>query len=64
MASDCDPSVRGDALAGVLLGEAAAASAAGLVEINLKDGGGEDIMRRAQAAHRRAADARATVDLS
>ena len=61
VASACDPSVRGDALAGVVLAEAAARAALALVEINLTDAGGDDILRRAQAAHRRAADARASV---
>lgn len=65
VASDCDPSVRGDALAGVLLGEAAAASASGLVEINLKGGGGgarDELLERARTASRRAAGARAGAD--
>ena len=53
----CNPAVRGDALTGVLIAEAAAAAAAGLVEINLAGGGGPDLAR-ARDARRRAQEAR------
>ena len=51
--------VRGDALAGVVLAEAAATAAARLVEINLAEGGADDLLERARAAGERAAEARA-----
>jgi methenyltetrahydrofolate cyclohydrolase len=52
-----DPAVRGDALAGVLIAEAASAAAASLVEINLA--GREDAdLARARDARRRANEAR------
>jgi formiminotetrahydrofolate cyclodeaminase len=53
------PSVRGDALAGCLLAEAAAAAAATLVEINLEDRREHPLRRRAREARRRAGEARA-----
>jgi formiminotetrahydrofolate cyclodeaminase len=53
----CNPALRGDALAGVLIGEAAAAAAASLVEINLAGSGGPDLAR-AREARRRAQEAR------
>jgi formiminotetrahydrofolate cyclodeaminase len=53
----CNPAVRGDALTGVLIAEAAAAAATGLVEINLAGGGGPDLAR-ARDARRRAQEAR------
>jgi formiminotetrahydrofolate cyclodeaminase len=49
--------VRGDALAGVLVAEAAATAAAALVEINLAGNGGADLAR-ARDARRRAQEAR------
>jgi formiminotetrahydrofolate cyclodeaminase len=63
VAAGCDPSVRGDALAGVLLAEAAAATALALVGVNA-DGagaGGAELLARARAAHERAAASRAAV---
>jgi methenyltetrahydrofolate cyclohydrolase len=51
--------VRGDALAGVVLGEAAATASARLVEINLAERGANDLLDRARAARERAAEARA-----
>ena len=53
------PSVRGDALAGCVLAEAAAASAATLVEINLEGRPGAPLLERAREARRRAGEARA-----
>jgi methenyltetrahydrofolate cyclohydrolase len=52
-----DPAVRGDALAGVLIAEAAAAAAASLVEINLAGRDDADLAR-ARDARRRANEAR------
>jgi formiminotetrahydrofolate cyclodeaminase len=55
----CNPAVRGDALAGVLIAEAATAAAASLVEVNLARGDGPDLARvRARDARRRAQEAR------
>ena len=51
------PAVRGDALAGVLIAEAAAVAAASLVEINLAGRDGADLAR-ARDARRRAHEAR------
>jgi formiminotetrahydrofolate cyclodeaminase len=53
----CNPAIRGDALAGVLIAEAAATAATGLVEINLAHPGGPDLAR-ARDARRRAQEAR------
>jgi methenyltetrahydrofolate cyclohydrolase len=53
----CHPAVRGDALAGVLIAEAATAAAASLVEINLAGADGPDLAR-AREARRRAQAAR------
>jgi formiminotetrahydrofolate cyclodeaminase len=53
----CNPAIRGDALAGVLIAEAAATAATGLVEINLARPGGPDLAR-ARDARRRAQEAR------
>jgi formiminotetrahydrofolate cyclodeaminase len=53
------PSVRGDALTGAVLAEAAAAAAASLVEINLAGRAGEALLDRAREARRRAGEARA-----
>jgi formiminotetrahydrofolate cyclodeaminase len=52
------PSVRGDALTGTLLAEAAAAAAATLVEINLAGHPDGDLLESARAARAGAADAR------
>jgi methenyltetrahydrofolate cyclohydrolase len=54
-----NPRVRGDAVTGVLLAEAAAAAAAALVEINLEGLGEEDRLAGARDARRRAGEARA-----
>ena len=54
-----NPRVRGDAVTGVVLAEAAAAAAAGLVEINLEGLGEEDRVAGARDARRRAGEARA-----
>ena len=51
------PAIRGDALTGVLVAEAAAVAAAALVEINLGGGDGADLAR-ARDARRRAQEAR------
>jgi formiminotetrahydrofolate cyclodeaminase len=59
LAAAANPTLRGDALAGVLLAEAAAAAAAALVEINLEGHPREDMLARAQSAGGRAAAARA-----
>jgi methenyltetrahydrofolate cyclohydrolase len=53
------PSVRGDALTGAVLAEAAGAAAATLVEINLSQRAGDAAVDRARAARRRAGEARA-----
>jgi formiminotetrahydrofolate cyclodeaminase len=52
-----NPAVRGDALAGVVISEAAAVAAASLVEINLAGRDGPDLAR-AREARRRAQEAR------
>jgi formiminotetrahydrofolate cyclodeaminase len=52
-----NPAVRGDALAGVLVAEAATAAAASLVEINLAGRDDADLAR-ARDARRRAQEAR------
>jgi formiminotetrahydrofolate cyclodeaminase len=59
LAAAANPTLRGDALAGVLLAEAAATAAAALVEINLEGHAREDMLARARAAGGRAAAARA-----
>lgn len=56
-----NPQVRGDAVTGVLLAEAAAAAAAALVEINLEGLGEEDRLAGARDARQRAGEARAAV---
>jgi formiminotetrahydrofolate cyclodeaminase len=53
----CNPAVRGDALAGVLIAEAATAAAASLVEVNLAGVDGPDLAR-VREARRRAQEAR------
>jgi formiminotetrahydrofolate cyclodeaminase len=50
--------VRGDALAGVVLAEAASTAAVRLVEINLADSGPNELVERARAARERAAQTR------
>ncbi len=60
LAAAANPTLRGDALAGVLIAESAAAAAAALVEINLKGHPREDMVARARDASGRAAAARAT----
>ena len=57
VATSASPSVRGDALAGVVLAEAAASAAFRLVEINVGSG---PVFKRARQAELRAVDARAT----
>jgi methenyltetrahydrofolate cyclohydrolase len=59
VAQTSSAAVRGDALAGVVLAEAAATAAARLVEINLAEGGAKDLLERARAARERAVGARA-----
>jgi methenyltetrahydrofolate cyclohydrolase len=56
------PSVRGDALTGLLLAEAAAAAAATLVEINLERQPAAPELEHARAARARAARARAEAE--
>ena len=56
---DAGPAVRGDALAGCVLAEAAAAAAATLVEINLEGRPEHPLIARAREARRRAGAARA-----
>jgi formiminotetrahydrofolate cyclodeaminase len=55
--ASCHPAVRGDALAGVLIAEAATAAAASLVEVNLAGSEGPDLAR-VRDARRRAQGAR------
>jgi methenyltetrahydrofolate cyclohydrolase len=57
VAAASTPAVRGDALTGVTLAEAAASAAARLVAINLGSG---ELVERAQRAERRALKARAS----
>jgi methenyltetrahydrofolate cyclohydrolase len=59
VAQGSNAAVRGDALAGVVLAEAATTAAVRLVEINLVDAGADDLIERARAARGRAAEARA-----
>lgn len=58
VAAASSPSVRGDAVTGVLLCEAACAAAAGLVEINLARQSSAPALERVRAAAVRAAKAR------
>ena len=60
VAQVADDAVRGDALTGVLIAEAAAAAAAGLVEVNLSDRPEAAVAKQARAAAARAASARRT----
>jgi methenyltetrahydrofolate cyclohydrolase len=65
LAAAAGPAVSGDALAGVLIAEAAAAAAAALVEINLERRPEAEELARAREARARAASAReAARDLS
>ena len=57
VAGSASPAVRGDALTGVILAEAAAVAAAGLVEINVGSG---PVLDRARDAERRASKARSS----
>jgi formiminotetrahydrofolate cyclodeaminase len=57
VAASTSPAVRGDALAGVVLAEAAASAAARLVAINVKSG---DLLERARLAEQRASKARSS----
>jgi formiminotetrahydrofolate cyclodeaminase len=57
-----NPAVRGDAVTGAVLAEAAAAAAATLVEINLHGRDGDAVLERARGARRRAHDARAAAE--
>lgn len=59
VAAGSTPAVRGDAVAGVLLAEAAARAAVRLVEINLKDAGDDPRLAEAAELAERAARARA-----
>ena len=59
VAAASSPSVRGDAVTGAVLAEAAAAAAASLVEINLSGRTGDERLERAREARRRAGQARA-----
>ena len=60
LAAQAGPAIRGDALAGVLLAEAAAVAAASLVEINLEGEPDAEELARAHEAAARAAAARRT----
>jgi methenyltetrahydrofolate cyclohydrolase len=62
VAAASKPSVRGDALAGTMIAEAAAAAAATLVEINLEGQPAAAELERARAARTRAGEARAGGD--
>jgi formiminotetrahydrofolate cyclodeaminase len=57
VAASSSPAVRGDALTGVTIAEAAAAAAARLVEINLGSG---ELVERARQSEQRAGNARAS----
>ncbi|MGH2745135.1 MAG: ABC transporter substrate-binding protein, partial [Thermoleophilaceae bacterium] len=58
------PSVRGDALTGTLIAEAAAAAAATLVEINLERQPAASELTHAREARARASTARAAAESS
>jgi methenyltetrahydrofolate cyclohydrolase len=62
VAAASSPSVRGDAVTGALLCEAACAAAAGLVEINLARQSSAPALERARAAAGRAARARSEAE--
>jgi glutamate formiminotransferase/formiminotetrahydrofolate cyclodeaminase len=61
VAARSKPALRGDAIAGVLLAEAASRSAARLVEINLIDSGGDPRLAEASELRSRLAAAREQV---
>ena len=61
MAAAAAPAVRGDAVTGTLLAEAAATAAAGLVDTNLKDRSDDPAVKRAGDARKRARRARVEV---
>jgi methenyltetrahydrofolate cyclohydrolase len=61
VAAASSPSVRGDAVTGTVLAEAAAAAAANLVEVNLAGQQGAPELGRAREARARAGEARAAV---
>ena len=61
VAAAASPAVRGDAVTGTLLAEAAATAAAGLVDTNLKDRSDDPIVKRAADARKRARRARVEV---
>lgn len=54
VAQTSSAAVRGDALAGVVLAEAASTAAVRLVEINLAESSADDLVERARAAGKRA----------
>jgi methenyltetrahydrofolate cyclohydrolase len=58
------PSVRGDAVTGVVIAEAACAAAAGLVEVNLARQSSAPALARARDARARATNARSRVEPS
>ena len=58
VAQTSSAAVRGDALAGVVLAEAASTAAVRLVEINLAESSTDELVERARAAGRRAAEIR------
>ena len=58
VAQTSSAAVRGDALAGVVLAEAASTAAVRLVEINLAESSADELVERARAAGRRAAEIR------
>lgn len=58
VAQGSSAAVRGDALAGVVLAEAASTAAVRLVEINLAESNANDLIERARAARERAAEVR------
>ena len=62
VAEGSSPSVRGDAVTGVVLAEAACAAAAGLVEVNLAPQSSAPELERARAARDRATRARSEVE--
>jgi methenyltetrahydrofolate cyclohydrolase len=61
VAATAAPAVRGDAVTGTLLAEAAASAAAGLVETNLRDRPDDPAAQRAGDARKRARRARVDV---
>jgi methenyltetrahydrofolate cyclohydrolase len=63
VAAGSSASVRGDAVTGVVLAEAACSAAAGLVEVNLARQSSAQELARARAARERAARARSETEL-